>query len=165
MNRQLDEVVVGDYRFQAAVSDSINLRLILGCLLTISKVILCQRFSTWFTSCYWAARSASWSCSGTSSSWPVWQDDMAHCHPLNRTDRSTGIELCWYSSTHFSSIPMHLVTLTVPSTMSNFTMSHAAPDHDLQNMLHCQTQALRLEFCRKPIYSHTCGAHTYVSRA
>jgi len=30
--------------------------------------------------------------------------------------------------------------------MSNFTMSHAAPDHDLQEMLHCQIQTLRLEF-------------------
>jgi len=28
---------------------------------------------------------------------------------------------------HFDSIPLHLVTLTVPSTMSNFTMNHAAP--------------------------------------
>ena len=46
---------------------------------------------------------------------------------------------------------MHLVTSTVPSTMSNFTMSHAAPDFDLQKMLHGQIQALRLEFfSRKP---------------
>src|SRR6218665_2693228 len=46
---------------------------------------------------------------------------------------------------------MHLVTLTVPSTMSNFTMSHAAPDHDLQTMLQCQIQALQLAvFSRKP---------------
>src|SRR6218665_696821 len=41
---------------------------------------------------------------------------------------------------------MHLVTLTVPSIMSNFTMSHAAPDHELQKMFHCQIQALSLEF-------------------
>lgn len=34
------EVDVGDSRFQAAVSDLINLHLIVGCLLTISKVIL-----------------------------------------------------------------------------------------------------------------------------
>ena len=39
------------------------------------------------------ARSASWCCSGTSSCWPVWQDDMAHCHPLNRTNRPSGKEL------------------------------------------------------------------------
>ena len=46
---------------------------------------------------------------------------------------------------------MHLVTLTVPSTMSNFTMSHAAPDHYLQKMLQCQIQALQLAvFSRKP---------------
>src|SRR6218665_860914 len=50
------------------------------------------------------------------------------------------------SSTHFSSVPMHLVTLPVPSTMSNFTTSHAAPNHDLQKMLHCKIQALWLEF-------------------
>jgi len=44
---------------------------------------------------------------------------------------------------------MHLVTLTVPLKMSNFTMSHAAPDHDLQKMLHSQIQVLRLEFFSK----------------
>src|SRR6218665_2960437 len=55
------------------------------------------------------------------------------------------------STTHFSSIPIHLVTLTVPATMSNFTMRQAAPDHDLQKMLHCQIQALLLGFfSRKP---------------
>src|SRR6218665_3054420 len=48
---------------------------------------------------------------------------------------------------------MHLVTLTVPSTTSNFTTSQAAPNHDLQKMLHCQIQALRLEFfSRKPTH-------------
>ena len=48
---------------------------------------------------------------------------------------------------------MHLVTLTVPSIMSNFTMSHAAPDHELQKMFHCQIQALSLQFfSRKPPY-------------
>src|SRR6218665_2406849 len=52
---------------------------------------------------------------------------------------------------HVSSIPMHLFTLTVPSTMSYFTMSHAARDPDLQKMLHCQIHALRLElFSSKP---------------
>ena len=46
---------------------------------------------------------------------------------------------------------MHLVTLTVLSTMSNFTVSHAAADYDLQKMLNCHIQALRLEFFqRKP---------------
>src|SRR6218665_260848 len=59
---------------------------------------------------------------------------------------------------HFSSIPMHLVTLTVPSTMSNFTTNHAAPNHDLQKMLHCQIQDLRLEFfSRKPTHI-MCGS-------
>src|SRR6218665_1154820 len=39
--------------------------------------------------------------------------------------------------------------------MSNFTMSHAAPDHDLQKMLHCQFQALQFEFSsRKPPRIH-----------
>ena len=39
--------------------------------------------------------------------------------------------------------------------MSNFTTSHAAPNHDLQKMLHCQIQALWLEFfSRKP--THIC---------
>src|SRR6218665_2018646 len=53
---------------------------------------------------------------------------------------------------------MHLVTLTVPSTMSNFTTNHAAPNHDLQKMLHCQIQALRLEFfSRKPTHI-MCGS-------
>src|SRR6218665_1438830 len=52
------------------------------------------------------------------------------------------------SSTHFSS-----VTLTVPSTMFNSITSHAAPNHDLQKMLHCQIQALWLEFfSRKPTH-------------
>jgi len=55
------------------------------------------------------------------------------------------------STTHFSSIPMHLVTLTVPSTISNFTISHAAPGYDPQKLRHCQIQELRLEFFyRKP---------------
>jgi len=37
--------------------------------------------------------------------------------------------------------------------MSNFTMSHAAPDHELQKMFHCQIQALSLQFfSRKPPY-------------
>src|SRR6218665_1857622 len=45
--------------FQAAESDSINLRLIVGCLLTISKVILCQRFSIGFLSCDWASEVSS----------------------------------------------------------------------------------------------------------
>src|SRR6218665_395304 len=61
------------------------------------------------------------------------------------------------STTHFSSRPiqLHLVTLTVPSTMSNFITSHAGPDCELQKMLLCQIQALRLEFfSRKP----TCGS-------
>src|SRR6218665_3929959 len=43
--------------------------------------------------------------------------------------------------------------------MSNFTTSHAAPNHDLQKILHCQIQALRLEFfSRKPthIYGPNC---------
>src|SRR6218665_2587220 len=35
-------------RFQAVVSDSINLRLIVGCLLTISKVILTYFILTYF---------------------------------------------------------------------------------------------------------------------
>src|SRR6218665_723874 len=53
---------------------------------------------------------------------------------------------------------MHLVTLTVPSTMSNLTTSHAAPNHDLQKMLHCQIQALWLEFfSRKPTHI-MCGS-------
>src|SRR6218665_980230 len=41
---------------------------------------------------------------------------------------------------------MHLGTLTVPSTMSNFTMSHAAvaaPDHDLQKFRRCFTVRFR----------------------
>ena len=86
-------------RFQVAVSDSINLRLIDGCLLTISKVIL-----TYFapeilnqTHILWLGgkRSASWSCSGTSSWWPVWHDDMAYCHPLTERigSRPSGIDL------------------------------------------------------------------------
>src|SRR6218665_3228151 len=41
---------------QAAMSDSINLHLIVGYPLTISKVILCQRFSIVFTSCDWAGK-------------------------------------------------------------------------------------------------------------
>jgi len=45
---------------------------------------------------------------------------------------------------------MHLVTLTVTSTMSNFTTSHAVPSYDLQKMLRCQIQALWLKF-------YTCG--------
>src|SRR6218665_369787 len=57
---------------------------------------------------------------------------------------------------HFSSVPMQYNT--VPSTMSNFTTSHAAPNHDLQKMLHCQIQALRLEFfSRKPTHI-MCGS-------
>ena len=51
---------------------------------------------------------------------------------------------------HFGSIPLHLVTLTVPS-MSNFTMNY-----DLQKMLHCQLQSLRLEFFK------TIATHLYV---
>src|SRR6218665_3841578 len=87
---------------------------------------------------------------------------MAHCHPLNRTEKSYGKELLEKSyadsSTHFSSVPMYLVTLTVPSTMSNFATGHAAPNHDLQKMLHCQIQALRLEFfSRKPTHI-MCGS-------
>src|SRR6218665_1565537 len=39
---------------QAAVSDSINLHLIVGYPLTISKVIIRQRFSIVFISCDWA---------------------------------------------------------------------------------------------------------------
>src|SRR6218665_1335134 len=62
------------------------------------------------------------------------------------------------SSTHFSSVPMHLVTLTDPSTMSNFTTSHAAPNHDLQKMFHCLILGLRLEFfSRKPTHIIMCG--------
>src|SRR6218665_1761269 len=68
---------------------------------------------------------------------------MDHRRPLNRTDRPSGKDYA-DSSTHFSSVPMHLVTLTVPSIMSNFTTSHTAPNHDLQKMLHCQIQALGL---------------------
>src|SRR6218665_1628764 len=53
---------------------------------------------------------------------------------------------------------MHLVTLTVPSTMSNFTSRHGAPKHYLQKLLHCQIQALRLEFfSRKPTHI-MCGS-------
>src|SRR6218665_1634644 len=56
---------------------------------------------------------------------------------------------------HFGSIPMHLVTLTIPSTMSNFTMSLEATYHDLKQMLHCQIQGLRFElFSGKA--PHTC---------
>src|SRR6218665_392649 len=78
---------------------------------------------------------------------------MAHCHPSNKNGY-------WNSSyadstMHFGSIPMHLVTLTIPSTMSNFTMSREAADHDLKKMLHCQIQAVRLElFSRKPPHIH-----------
>jgi len=43
-------------QFQAAVSDSINLRLIVGCLLAISKVTLRHRFSIGFISCDWAGK-------------------------------------------------------------------------------------------------------------
>src|SRR6218665_2912244 len=49
---------------------------------------------------------------------------------------------------NFSSISMHLVTLTVPLTMSNFAISHAAPDHDLQKMLHCQIKHSHLNSSR-----------------
>src|SRR6218665_2032783 len=38
---------------------------------------------------------------------------------------------------------MHLVTLTFPSTMSNFTMNHAAPDHDLSKFRRCLTVRFR----------------------
>src|SRR6218665_3266586 len=60
---------------------------------------------------------------------------------------------------HFGSIPMHLpilVTLTVSSTMPDFTVNHAASDHDLQKMLHVLSiiyayPLFKLEFfSRKP---------------
>jgi len=51
-----------------------------------------------------------------------------------------------------------MVAVTVPSTMSKFTMSHAAPDHDLQEMLlHRQVKSFRLEFfSRKPLHIRVC---------
>src|SRR6218665_1190816 len=52
---------------------------------------------------------------------------MAHCHPSNRT--YTGIAAMLVAP-HFGSMPMHLVILTVPSKTSNFTISHAASDHE-----------------------------------
>ena len=51
LSGHLDEVVVG---YSPVPGGSINLRLIIGCLLTISKFILRQRFSIGFLSFYWA---------------------------------------------------------------------------------------------------------------
>lgn len=59
---------------------------------------------------------------------------------------------CWNSiyaggTMHLFIMPTYFVTSTVSSTMFNFAMSLAAPDHDLQNvLLHCHIQALRFEF-------------------
>src|SRR6218665_3653394 len=45
-------------RFQAAMSDSISSRLLVGCLFDISKATLCQRFSIGFRSGDWAGHSS-----------------------------------------------------------------------------------------------------------
>jgi len=80
-------------RFRVTVNDSINLRLIIECLLTclLSPRLLYARNSQSYPyPMIGQARSASWHCSGTSSWWPVWNNDVIRCRPSNRMD--TGIE-------------------------------------------------------------------------
>jgi len=74
------------------MSDSTNLRLIVECLLTISKVTLCPRFSFGFRSGDWAIYSSHvlQCCSDSSSCWPFWCDGMAHCQPKRRLQTRVG---------------------------------------------------------------------------
>ena len=65
------------------------------------------------------------------------------------------------STTHFSSISMHLVTLTVPSTVSNFTISQ---NHDLVLTRSWSSEDVSLSYSNTPTWilleetsSHTCG--------
>ena len=70
---------------------------------------------------------------------------MAHCHPETRTDAGTAAALMALHAVYC----MYFVALSRSiddMQTSDATGSHAAPDHDLQRMLHHQVQALRLEF-------------------
>src|SRR6218665_2259236 len=91
LNGQLDEVDVGDSPVpgwdERLDQLAFDYRMSLDYLKGYSN-LFCTRDSQSdsYPEIGWA-RSASWSCAGTSSWRPVWHDDMAYCHPLNRTDR------------------------------------------------------------------------------
>ena len=82
-------------RFQASVSDSINLRLIVCCLLTLQGEFTPEILNRIHLLRLGGQGQllASWCCSRTSTWLPVWHDDVVHCHPSNRTD--SGIKLFW----------------------------------------------------------------------
>lgn len=95
------------------------------------------------------ANLVSWCCSGASSWWPFWYSGMVTISSIvsSRDNNWCRNSSCADGTMHFSNMPMHLVALSIPSTICRRpTGSQAAPDHDLQRMLHHQVKALQLEF-------------------
>jgi len=90
LNEQLDEVDVGDSPVPGCGERldqlAFDYRMSLDYLQGYSNLFCTKDSQSDSYPVIGWTRSASWSCSG---SWrpAVWHDDMAYCHPLNRTDR------------------------------------------------------------------------------
>jgi len=134
-------------RFQAAVSDSINLRLIVG-------------FS-------WLSPRLLYARESQSDSYPVidrqgQRPDAVLAPPPDYQFGTMKCSLSSFKQNEYCNKAMLMVPHTsavgiyrwfghIDSSIDNVQlhynyMSHATPDYDLQKMLHCQIQALRLEF-------------------
>ena len=113
-------------RFQTRMSDSLNMRLTIGCFLTIYKVILYARDSQSDSDpVIGRAKSVNWCSSGTSSWRPVWHDTI---------HGSLSSWKCWNSSyadgiAHFYSMPMYTWSESVPSCILCMRNAHVLIIH------------------------------------
>ena len=111
-------------RFQATVNDSINLRLIGGFSWLHPRLLYSRESQSNSYLVIGQARSASW-CFGTSSWWPVWHDDKAHCRPSNRTDTRIAA--------------MQIASCVHVFQQYTLAFGHVDISIGLQKMLNCQT--------------------------